>query len=530
MKISIYSLLISCLIISCSDDFLDVTSSSELSDATFWQTKNDADMALVGCYNSWEGMTNIVYFDGASDNYYDQFYGYKDIAAGRFNPTSVVRLWFDGRAHSNEWITYSRIRKYNTFLEKIENIDMDPDIKEQYKAEVRFLRAYDYYFKAQLYGAVPLVTKVLEINEESQPRSPVDQVEQFVKNELDEISDILPVQNNVDSGGHITAGAAIALKARMELYAGNYEQAMIEAKRVIDMPVYEINEDYRGKFLPGNYTTDKEAILSVNYANNYISTWFMLPILLPQSYGGFSALGATRSLVETYETTAGKPIQDPDSGYDPDRPFENRDARMEMTFLHPGQVWNGVVYNSLDRNLPDGSLNLDYNKDNNAARTGMNIIKYIDGTIPISDVPTSYGIGIVVIRLAEMYLTYAEAAVETGQNIDIALGYINELREIGNLPPATELTRELVRRERRVELAGEGLRYFDIKRWDIGSDALNGALYGSREGTVDEQGEVTWADTYLKVDERVFRPETNYLLPIPQNLVDNSGWEQNPGY
>jgi hypothetical protein len=130
-----------------------------------------------------------------------------------------------------------------------------------------------------------------------------------------------------------------------------------------------------------------------------------------------------------------------------------------------------------------------------------------------------------------MYLTYAEAAVETGQNEDIGLQLINKLRQRGNLPPATALTRDLVRRERRVELALEGLRLWDIKRWDIGSTVLNGPTYGSRDGSVNmTTGEVTWSDTYIKVDDKTFNPLKKYFLPIPQSMIDASGMTQNSGY
>jgi len=509
---------------------LEVVPLNQLSTATFWKTKADADLALTGCYNNWQCWTNVLWFDSMSDNFYDQFYAFEFVANGSYTSTSSVGLWFESQGGSNIWFSYTLIAKCNNFLKNIESVNMDPTTKEEYKAEVRFLRAYDYFFKTQLFGDMPLVTNVLSLDSIPHVRTPVAQVQKFILNELASISQILPVQNNIQSGGHVTAGAAIALKARLELYTGDYSDAMIDAKKVIDMNTYQLNPDYQGMFLPGNATTDKEEILAIDYVNNNISSTFILQLLLPPSYGGYSALGATKSLVDAYETTLGKTIDDPSSGYDPTHPFNNRDARMNMTFLHPGMVWNGKIYNSLDRLLPDGTLNVDYHSDVNSCRTGMNILKYIKG-IPISQVPSTYGVNMILIRLAEMYLTYAEAAVETGQNLDIGLQYINQLRARGNLPPATTLTRDLVRRERRVELALEGLRLWDIKRWDIGSTALNGPTYGTRDGSVNmTTGEVAWANSYIQLDTRTFNPTKKYLLPIPQSEIDISGMQQNPGY
>src|SRR5665647_1661747 len=384
---------------SCSDNFLVVVPKNELSDAIFWKTQDDATMALVGCYKDWETWDNILWGDAMSDNLYAQFYDFPKIAEGTWLSTSGLSYerWFaqESTGVGMNWISYSRLRKYNNFLSKIEPIIMDQSIKEIYKAEVRFLRVYDYFNKTQYYGDIPLVTNVVPLDSVTNIRTPVAEVQKFCIDELEAISKILPIQNNIQSLGHVTSGSALALKARMELYTGKFSEAMIDAKKVIDMNCYELNPDYRGMFLPGNATTCKEAILTINYVNNYITGRFILQMLLPDSYGGYSGLGATKSLVDTYECSDGKIIEE-SSVYDPNSPFKNRDSRLEMTFLHPGMVWNGKIYNTLDRYLPDGSLNIDYHADVNASRTGMNILKYIKG-IPISEVPSTYGTNIVIL-------------------------------------------------------------------------------------------------------------------------------------
>lgn len=148
-------------LLSCGDDFLDVAPADQLSDATFWQSESDVTMALSGCYRGWEGAMNIVLLDAGSDNGYEQFdYQYSPLGNGSLLPTHNLGTSSNGndvQGSATKWFTYDRIRKYNNFLEKMEPVDMNASLKERYKAEVRFLRAYDYYNKVMLYGDVPLV-------------------------------------------------------------------------------------------------------------------------------------------------------------------------------------------------------------------------------------------------------------------------------------------------------------------------------------------------------------------------------------
>ena len=443
-------------------------------------------------------------------------------------------------AASANWFPYKRIRKYNNFLANIDNVPMDDAKKLQYIAEVRFLRAYDYFWKVMLHGDMPLVLDVITADAKL-PRDPAATIKQFILDELTAITTgtDLPVQNIIDSKGHVTRGAALALKARLELVMWNFADAQADAKAVIDMPCYELFPNYRDLFLEAN-ELNKEAIMNVQYiVNDYEQS--LTQISLPAGDGGWSAINAYKSMADAYECSNGKTIDDPTSGYDIDNPFANRDPRLEMTILHPVQLWHGRYYNTFDQFMPDGSTNPDYNRNEPAARTGMNVIKYINSLADSpGGWPPNFGGDIMVIRLAEMYLTFAEAAVETGLNKDLALQYINDIRARSGQIAATTLTKELVRRERRVELAFEGLRYLDIKRLDLGPQVLNGPLYGSRRGTMDfSNGHVTWVGdgnvvnevNYIKIEDRVFNPKRNYLFPIPQAEMDaNPNMVQNPGY
>ena len=202
MKIYSYILIIAftTLFWSCSEDFLEVTPKDQLSDATFWQTERDADLALAGAYgtqklsafpnfyrwnersSAWESMWNINFMDLMSDNGFSQYIwdGVKTAGNGQLHPA-------DRNMHN--FFKYNRVRKYNTFLENIDRVDMDEAKKARYKAEVRFLRAYDYFKKVMWYGDVPLVTSsIADPRDANLTRDPESEVIAFILKELAEIS------------------------------------------------------------------------------------------------------------------------------------------------------------------------------------------------------------------------------------------------------------------------------------------------------------------------------------------------------
>lgn len=557
MKTNIYILIAAITVLgwSCSDDFLDVNPKDQLSDATFWQTEEDADLALAGAYgtaklsafpnfyrwnersNAWESGWNINFMDLMTDNGYSQYIwdGVKTAGNGQVNPS-------DRNMHN--FFKYNRIVKYNTFLENIDRVDMEESKKNQYKAEVRFLRAYDYFKKVMWYGDVPLVTNSIEDPRDANlARDPKQEIVDFILKELGEIAGDLPVQNAVQSGGHATRGAALALKARLELYEGMWSDAMADAKSVMDMDVYELYEvgetAYYDMFLPENESVNKENIMAIEHIQNEFPS-VMWQHLLPAQEGGWSSINASQSIVDAYETLDGKTIDDPTSGYDADKPFENRDPRLDMTIIHAGSMWNGRYFNPISQFLDEAETvaNPDYFTQGSASRSGYNVYKY-SKVVPVADLRNGEG-NIIVFRLAEMLLTFAEAAIENNQITGEVYDALDRIRTRAGMPVvdrgvynSQDKMRELVRRERRVELAFEGLRHYDIKRWDIGAEVIPGPLYGTRPGHVDmTTGEVTFTDgDPVVMEERAFFPQRKYLLPIPQSEIDaNPNMVQNEGY
>ncbi len=530
IKRVIYPVLFPLLITSCSKDFMEVSPKDQLSDATFWKTETDADLALTGLYGDgtgwnhvWETHWNILWWDLMTDNGYSQF-PWDNISVmgnGQMSASNTGRQYFD----------YQQIRKANNFLEKIGNVQMDQEKKSRYIGEAKFLRAYDYFRKVEFYGDVPLLTKTLAGPEEALlSRTPQAEVVTFILTELQQAAEMLPVQNMRESKGHATKGAALSLKARLELYKGMYNEAMADAKAVMDMPVYSLYPDYRGLFLVDNENANMESIMEIEYVTNVYPNNIWQHVL-PAKEGGWSSISASQSIVDAYEMNNGKAIDEPGSGYDPAQPFKNRDPRLGMTIIYPGAWFDGRYFNSLDAASPD------FHQNAAAPRTGYNVLKYSKVVDP--SFLQNGNENVLVIRLAEMLLTYAEAAIETNQITSAMYDAIDKVRERAGMPKvdrsiynSQQKLRELIRRERRVELAFEGLRYFDIKRWDLGPQVLNGPLYGSMEGTVNDQtGAVTWGAQRIKIEDRIFNPQRKYLLPIPQSELDaNPNIMQNDGY
>jgi len=532
---------------------------------SFFTSQTAAFSNLSACYaltnmgGQFEGGNNM-FLDAITDNAYCGFtnqMGYF-IALGSATP-SLTGKYAD---FYRTYFPYKGIKSYSFFLENIDKIPMDNALKEQWKAEVRFLRAFDYARKYMFWGGVPLVTKFLNYGDEQTiARSSGDAVVDFVLKELSEAAKILPVKIDNADAARATKGAALTLKARLELfYAGmkangmadgvtengsvdlaaatkHYAAAAEDAKAVIDLGVYGLSTDYEGLFWEANQGTlnrQKEVILEVAYSYpNYGSDIIAIYTL---KEGGWNSVTPTQDMVEEYETRNGLSIKK-DPAFNPDKPFENRDPRLSFSIIYPGVWWNDRYFNSISAN-GGGEF---YNSSNgNRSKTGYCLRKYCAPVNKLLHAPgNSQALNFIVMRYAEVLLTRAEALIELGQNLSEAASLINQVRQRPSVAlPAISVSepgimRAQVRRERRVELAFEGLRWYDLKRWKIAESKMNGPIYGVRPGTVDPgNGTTVYTGANIAVgDVRVFRANRDYYFPIPQADIDASPiLKQNPNW
>lgn len=525
---------------SCSD-FLDRYPLEELSDESFWKTEKDAEMAVSNLYNvlpTWDTDEAI--------NSDDAVHGIKWAAGnqskGVYGPSDYG--W------SGE---YGYIRQANLILEKIQEMDLSEDAYKKLEGQARFFRAYTYFTLIRSFGAVPYIDKPLELTDvENITRTPKDEVYAKVMEDFDIAIANLPVQWDETNSGRITKGAAMAMKARAALYYNNWETAMTEAKNVMDLGQYELyDKDNTGRYQELFWEVADgcdEFILSVQFnaptRTHYLIGWECFPTL------GWGGLNPTQSLVDAFEDINGAPITSDASVYDPTNPFANRDPRLEVNVLHDGETMYGVTIKVAPLS---SSGNTGIGQHGDATATGYYQQKWLDPSIDPQSTGWDMGKDWVVIRYAEVLLTYAEAKNELSPLDPSAFDAVNQVRRRVGMPDLqnTDPTkptycgtqddlRKRIWNEWRVEFALEGgKRQWDIRRWGIAKDVLNAPFEGLRYTLVDDpnapKGDngkkcILYVGEPLKLAGSHYE-DHNYLLPIPQTEIDlNPKLEQNPGY
>jgi hypothetical protein len=414
------------------------------------------------------------------------------------------------------------------------------------KAEARFVRAWHHFNLMKWWSDIPLLEKDITPDEaKTVSRTPHADVLQFIINELDAVSAILPSKEQYAAAdlGRITHGAALALKARVLLYE---ENRMADVATICEDLMnngaqngnYALAADYTALFSDAavNKQND-EAILSLQYVPG-LYTWVDYFDFAPISAGArTNNLAPTQELVNSYTMLNGKAIGDAGSGYDEQDPYSNRDPRLTATVVYHNYQWqnpDGSVQTIYIQpgSGPAGQTANEYSRAGQGTTTGYYWRKYWD---PHYTAPGfSFGINLHLIRYAEVLLMYAEAKDALGQ-MDQAVWdkTIRLLRaRAGFTDPgaldypalATNIT-EIIRNERRVELAMEGIRVDDIRRWKLSETVMNGWAHGAKydDPNVD--------NGYIRAQLRQFNPAKDYLWPIPPaERALNSNLTQNAGY
>jgi hypothetical protein len=578
----------------CKKDFLDRSPKDAYSDATFWKSAEEAQAAIRGCYTNWENPSNILYNDCLTDNAVYSGAALAGAGAGGGNYESFV----NGQANSSTDLPinydYRTIYACNWFLENVDRASSDvlaDATKKQLKGEARFLRAYRYFILSQFYRNVPLELHTIT-QQESRLQKPANQqlIRETILSELAAIAPDLPLSySNPADKGRITRGAALALKARVELYMGKYPDCIATCNQLKSAPFnYALYPSFEDLFRPQFEAVNNEVILDVqstiavpnfSLAKSSLGTLAITPV-------GGSSVAVTQSLVDAFELTNGKTIQD--ASYDPLQPYQGRDPRLDATVIRPGLFYNGIFFDPITPPggggsfpppggggsfpppggggsfpPPGGSVggsfggppppsigytltSSNYKRSTFPANspTGYNFKKYL---AVLNDYwNTAYGQtsldrtggNVIVIRYAEVLLMFAEAKIEAGQIDASVYDAINTVRQRAGMPivtasdyPDQASLRTLVRRERRVELAGEGLRWFDIVRWQIGPQAI-GNVYDCLDGTVDQMsGNLMLTPGSSTVQAVRQFSSKYYVFPFkPEWLQSNKNLVQNVEY
>lgn len=562
MKIKIFTamvLLLSLSFSACQKDYLEKSPFNPSSES-FYSNQDELLIGLLGCYqqlnyseqNYGNGNLRVpwqVFIDAATDICWDRTNGdLQNIGKGSIDANNRVALVLYREG-------YKGIARCNFLLDNVKKLEgtIPAALYNQSIAEARFIRALHYSYLLTFFGGVPLVKTDVAIDQLQIPKSTKQEVADFILSELDAAAVNLPLNQAVLNDGRATKGAALAIKARVALYNERWDVAAQAAKAVMDLGKYTLHNNY-GELFKYAGESSREIILALQFAKT-INTHTTPQYLLPRLPGGVCDKVPFQSFIDSYECTDGLPI-DKSPLYNPQRPYLNRDPRLSFTCGVPGNIIFGYQFETHKDSLQIWNYNVTpavriANTEAThafATFTGYVYKKYND-EIDRNDRQNSE-LNIILVRYAEVLLTYAEAKIEANQIDQTVYDAINLVRRRATvLMPAitsgktqAEL-RSIVRKERKYEFALEGLRLADIRRWKIAEQVLAGPAYGripkgllSNAPIIDANGTPNYSNVTNRADMRVietklFNKDRDYLLPFPTiEIQTNKALVQNPGY
>ena len=473
--------------------------------------------------------SNVIYFNKGMLNeninplftYYRNYY--EGIRAANFFLDYVA----DGKGE--EMLAHNR----NLVTDKV-NYERDLQSLAWFKAEAHVARAYYYSELAKMYGGVPIVESHVD-DGTMVPRAPYDTLVTYIVKEIDDYKGELASNWDKfkDREGRFTLGVALAIKARTLLYAASplhnpnndvkkWEKAAAAANELIqhDSLNYSLDASYASYFVGQNPLTSPETIYAVRRSQSNNMEKNNYPIA---TQGGKSGATPTHNLVAAYEYT-GTP--------DPSNPYANRDPRLAASVVTNGSTWNG-------RTIDQSAGGSDDMAAANASRTGYYLKKFLTDNLNLQQGQVAQH-NWVAYRWAEVLLNYAEAMNEAYGPDAVPAGFAMSARQAlqqvrdrasTKLPRVIasdkDSFRDAVKHERRVELAFEDHRYWDLLRWKDAMDVLNKPVLG----VAVTKTSTGWSYEVQEVATRTFY-ERNYYLPFLRSEIENSGntLEQNPQY
>lgn len=563
-------------LLSACEDWLEIEPKDRFGDTTVWGSEENADMFLNDIYNQLPHLNNETQnLDQYSDNSYvgaEWMNARTTIYTGALSPTSWIPglwdMWKWGRQNNDDAKgQYERIRSCNLFITKVTESDFSADYKKERLAEARFLRAWFYHYLWMAYGGVPIITEVLDNNVSTDifyPRETAQKTFEFIDKELDEIKDDLPPRRSGSDLGRASKGAILTLKGWVELFHASelrnpgkdkkrWEAAAATLKDVIDLQVYRLQPTILDLWTEATNNNDEVIFdFQMSKQNGGRREGLFGPVFVKGVQSSWGNMQPTQELVDDYCMANGLPITDPASGYNKNNPYKNREKRFYQSILYDGSMWQGE---EIITRVGVGSPNeIDTSSDSDVTNTGYYTRKTIDESVNGADnLQMSNGMAnYIFFRYADVLLMYAEASLEAGDK-PTAIEYLDMVRTRGDNMPSINDTypqgitenqlREIIRRDRRIELAFEDKRWWDILRWKI-CDGENGVMNKPIGGMKieDTNGDGVWEYNYHEVGKRTFLPRM-YYQPIPQYVIDKNpvireqnggedGWVngQNPGY
>ena len=463
-------------LISCND-FLDLAPDYQINEQSFYNDVNDYETALVGIYAILQSIhnVNVLYInEHLTDNCISRGYGGE---AGE----ALMTLTADYNRAEQAWTNfYDIIANSNNILDRIDETEMDNNVRDRIKGEVYFLRAYSYFYLVRLFGELPIITHAFrspdEIASFNMTRKPVSEVYQLIEDDLLASYDLLKNKTGVYKS-RATAGTAQMLLGKVYLTKHQYNDAEAILKQVIENPDYnyKLMEDYSVLFANNNDDL-QESIFEIKYISgnvgegNSFSTEtgpaLFNAALFPNNMNGSGNLVPTEDMFDAYE---------------------NGDLRKAVSVSDSVPLTNGEYEIYI------------WGK------------KFTDFTVGVAG---DGGINWTCLRYADVLLMYAEALNELGQT-DNALTYINLIRDRAGLDPLSGLNKDeciiALEKERRIEFLYEGHRWFDLIRTGRFKTVMN--------------------NYFAQIGYNYEVEDYKLLLPIPKRETDiDKNLVQNPGY
>lgn len=568
------------MLASCAD-ILDKKPLTEISDNDLW-----SDPALLKAFvNSRYNQVGVNGAESMQSSIVDEteltwLRGCETHNFARVSPTDLGRMngaWWgwDNRSWSTKW---TNISNCNIFFERVDNVGFtDEAEKTKLVGQVRFIRAFEYWDLIARWGAMPIITKSFSINDREeiagQKRNTYKECIDFLVDELDQAAKELPTNWSGDDYGRATSVAALALKSRILLYAASplmnedvkipevgyttpepdrWQKAAKAATEALDAAqaagyeLYNLDGDpsknYQMIFMDntaanketlfarmGTNSAGGESISSCDQYNN------------PNGYGGWGGNCPLQELVDAYEVVKDGVASkfDWNNPEEKANPYANRDPRFYATILYDGAKWmtrNVETYFDVDSNgnIIGGGKDTKFGNDSwNASPTGYNMKKFMDEGYALN----SWNFcarNWIHLRMAELYLNKAEALYNIGDE-EGAREALKPVRERAGMPAITAAGADLleaIKHERRIELAFEEHRYFDVRRWKEAPKYFGSTVHAISIKKYPD-GKKTYEVDKLRSDVGGDRKwdDKMYWLPITKAEIDkNPNLVQNPGY
>lgn len=474
---------------------LDVTPPDKLSNLNFWKTPADADLALTGMYATLYARSGQIatyapmWYENFSDDSYTQNNqaGAQQALVAGLTPSSGG---FVGDGNNSLYINaYISIASTNTFLANVDKV-LTGDKLTEYKAEASFIRAFSYFLLAETYGNVPLMTAdpITSDFKQKVSKSPRADILKQIETDLNNAIAGLPDQKYTT--GHAVKASAQGLMVRVLMFEKKYTEAAAMAKTIIDGGLFSLNDNYSANFYKPDQKTSPEIMFSVQYSAPTVSHPDALTMIL--ILPGYVDLQGTQDMINEYEAN---------------------DPRKKMTFFFPGDTpADGWPY---PKTVGKPGVN-------NWTQGFYPSKKWLDPKIIDPQPGLLDDQDYVWLRFADIKLMYAEAQNEAVGPDASVYKQVNEVRARPgvNMPAlaaglSQAAMRDKIRHERRVEFALEGLRYFDMRRWGIAKDKLNGFIQ----------------NPLIPTTKTIYKDNFDFW-PLPQSEVDRNkpNLIQNDGY